>query len=88
MTEEGRPQKHPAPDTVGLEQRGTPSLWGIAKRAHACQDPRFQNFYRLLDAKLLLGGWDEPNKQAARVEGRVTAVAYEQAPIAPIQGWV
>ncbi|NKC15042.1 MAG: hypothetical protein GKR94_23485 [Gammaproteobacteria bacterium] len=63
-------------------------LWGIAKQAHACQDPRFQNLYRLLDAKLLLGGWDALNQQAARGEGRVTAVAYEQALIAPIQDWV
>lgn len=73
------------PDTVGLEQHETTSLWGIAKRAQACKDHRFQDLYRLLDANLLLGCWDDLNKKAASGVDGVTAMAYEQELIANIQ---
>lgn len=73
------------PDTVGLDQRETTSLRGIAKRAQACRDHRFQNLYRLLDANLLLDCWDDLNKKAASGVDGVTAAAYEQDLIANIQ---
>ena len=66
------------PDTVGLEQHETTSLWGIAKRASACKDHRFQDLYRCLDANLLLDCWDDLNKKAASGVDEVTAQAYEQ----------
>ena len=66
------------PDTVGLDQHEPTSLRGIAKRAQACKDHRFQNLYRLVDAKLLLACWDDLNKKAASGVDAVTAQAYEQ----------
>ena len=73
------------PDTVGLDQHEPTSLRGIAKRAQACKDHRFQDLYRLLDAGLLLDCWDGLNKNAASGVDRVTAQAYEQDLIANIQ---
>ncbi len=72
------------PDTVGLEQHEPTSLWGIAKRATACKDHRFQDLYRFLDANLLLSCWDDLNKKAASGVDEVTAQAYEQDLIANI----
>jgi len=72
------------PDTVGLEQHETTSLWGIAKRASACKDHRFQDLYRCLDANLLHSCWDDLNKKAASGVDGVTAQAYEQDLIANI----
>lgn len=66
------------PDTVGLEQHETTSLWGIAKRAKACKDHRFQDLYRLIDASLLFACWDDLNKKAASGVDEVTAEEYEQ----------
>jgi group II intron reverse transcriptase/maturase len=73
------------PDTVGLEQHEPTSLAAIAKRASACKDHRFQDLYRLLDASLLLGCWDDLNKAAASGVDGVTALAYEQDLIGNIQ---
>lgn len=73
------------PDTVGLEQHETTSLWGIAKRARACKHHRFQDLYRRLDADLLLECWGDVNKQAASGVDGVTAAAYEQDLMANIQ---
>jgi len=73
------------PDTVGLEQHEPTSLRGIAKRASACKDHRFQDLYRSLDANLLLACWDDLNKNAASGVDEVTAQAYEQELIANIQ---
>ncbi|EXJ14964.1 RNA-directed DNA polymerase (Reverse transcriptase) [Imhoffiella purpurea] len=73
------------PDAVGLEHHEPTSLWGIAKRALACKDHRFQDLYRLLDAGLLLESWDDLNKNAASGVDRVTAEAYEQELIANIR---
>ncbi|MCG7940573.1 MAG: reverse transcriptase [Candidatus Thiodiazotropha lotti] len=85
MTEVCSPHRKLAPDEVGLDQRETTSLWGIAKRAQACKDHRFQNLYRFLDANLLLDCWDDLNKKAASGVDGVTATAYEQELIANIQ---
>ena len=76
------------PDRVGLDTHGTTSLWGIATRAQACKDHRFQNLYRLLDANLLLDCWDGLNKQAASGVDGVAATAYGQEPVANIQDLV
>jgi len=65
------------PDTVGLEQHETTSLRGIARRASACKDHRFQDLYRELDAELLLSCWRDLNKKAASGVDGVTAQAYE-----------
>jgi len=70
------------PDKVGLEKHETTSLRGIAKRALACKDHRFQNLYRCLDANLLLECWDDLNKKAASGVDQVTAQIYEQDLIA------
>ena len=78
MTEVRNPQRKLAPDTVGLEQREPTSLWDIAKRAKACKDHRFQDLYRMLDASLLLGCWDDLNKRSASGVDKVTAADYEQ----------
>jgi len=78
LTEVRNPQRKLAPDTVGLEQREPTSLWDIAKRAKACKDHRFQDLYRMLDASLLLGCWDDLNKRSASGVDKVTAADYEQ----------
>ena len=74
------------PDAVGLDQHESTSLRAIAKRVQACKDHRFQDLYRLLDARLLLESWDDLNKNAASGVDQVTAQAYEQDLIANIQG--
>ena len=73
------------PDIVGLEQHEPTSLRGIAKRAQACKDHRFQDLYRLLDAGLLLACWGDLNKNAASGVDQVMAQAYEQDLIANIR---
>jgi RNA-directed DNA polymerase len=65
------------PDIVGLESHEPTSLGGIAQRAAACEDHRFQNLYGLLDAGFLWQCWDELNKRAASGVDGVTAQAYE-----------
>ena len=70
---------------VGLDQHETTSLRGIAKRAQACKDHRFQNLYRLLDANLLHDCWFDLNKKAASGVDGVTAKEYEQDLIANLQ---
>lgn len=73
------------PDTVGPEQQEPTSLRGIAKRAGACKDHRFQDLYRLLEANLLLECWEDLNKKSASGVDRVTAADYEQELIGNIQ---
>ena len=63
---------------VGLEEHETTSLQGIAKRAQACKQHRFQNLYGLLDEKLLYECWGDLNKKAASGVDGVTAIQYEQ----------
>ena len=76
------------PDTVGPDKHETTSLWGIAKRAQACKDHRFQDLFRFLDVHLLLDCWDDLNKKAASGVDGVTATAYEQDLIANIRDLV
>ncbi len=73
------------PDMVGLGQHEPTSLRGIATRARARGDHRFQNLYRELDAGLLHACWRDLNKRAASGVDRVTAEAYERDLDANIQ---
>jgi group II intron reverse transcriptase/maturase len=73
------------PDIVGLEHHKPTSLEGIAQRAAACKDHRFQNLYRLLDAQLLYACWFDLNKSSASGVDKVTAAEYEQDLIGNIQ---
>ena len=74
MTEVRSLQRKLMPDTVGLDHLESTSLQGIAKRARACKDHRFQNLYGLVDAGLLLACWNDLNKKA----GRVVALCSER----------
>jgi group II intron reverse transcriptase/maturase len=65
------------PDIVGLEKHKPTSLGGIAKRALACKEHRFQDLYRMLDANLLLACWEDLNKGAVGGVDGVTAADYE-----------
>ncbi len=85
MTEVRSLQRKLVPDTVGPEEHEPTSLRGIAKRASACKEHRFQDLYRLLDANLLLACWDDLNKRSASGVDGVTAAAYEQDLIVNIQ---
>ena len=62
---------------VGLGNHETTSLRGIAKRAKACGQHRFQNLYRMIDEKLLHECWSDLNKKAASGVDGVTAEQYE-----------
>jgi len=62
---------------VGLGKDETTSMRGIAKRAKACRQHRFQNVYRMIDEKLLLECWSDLNKKAASGVDGVTAEQYE-----------
>jgi len=63
---------------VGLGTHETTSMRGIAKRAQACKQHRFQNLYRLLDERLLLECWCDLNKKAASGVDGIIAEQYEQ----------
>ena len=63
---------------VGLEKHETTSMRGIAKRAKASRQHRFQNLYRMIDEKLLLKCWRDLNKKAASGVDGVTAEQYEE----------
>jgi len=88
VTEVRSLQRKHTPDTVGLESRVQTSLRGIAKRASACKDHRFQDLYRLLDEELLLDCWGKLNKRAASGVDEVTAQAYEEDLYANIEDLV
>jgi len=64
---------------VGLGKHETTSLWGIAKRAQACKQHRFQDLYRLIDERLLLECWCNLNKKAAGGVDGVTAAQYGES---------
>ncbi len=66
------------PDTVGLEQHKPTSLRGIAEKAKADKQHRFQNLYRELNAGFILTCWRDLNKNAASGVDRVTADKYAE----------
>ena len=78
LTEVRSPHRKLMPDKlyVGLGKHETTSLWGIAKRAQACKQHRFQDLYRLLDERLLLECWGSLNKKAASGVDGVTVARY------------
>lgn len=61
---------------VGLDKDERTSLRGIAKRAQACKQHRFQNLYGLIDEKLLHECWSDLNKKAASGVDGVTVAQY------------
>ena len=63
---------------VGLGKQEITSLRGIAKRAQACKQHRFQNLYGLIDERLLRQCWEDLNKRAASGVDGVTADKYEE----------
>jgi len=63
---------------VGLGKQEITSLQGIAKRAQARKQHRFQNLYGLLNERLLHSCWDDLNKKAASGVDGVTAEQYER----------
>jgi len=73
------------PDIVGLESHKPTSLEGIAQRASARKDHRFQNLYGMLDTGFLWHCWDDLNKKAASGVDRVTAQAYEEELLANLE---
>ena len=66
------------PDIVGLEKHKQTSLRGIAEKARACKQHRFQNLYRCLDVKLLTDCWRGLNKKAASGVDKVTVEMYAE----------
>ena len=66
------------PDNVGLEQHEQTSLRGIAEKAKADKQHRFQNLYRELNAGFLLSCWPDLNKDAASGVDKVTAEEYAE----------
>ncbi len=88
VTEVRSLQRKHTPDDVGLESRVQTSLQGIAKRASACKDHRFQDLYRLLNEELLLDCWGKLNKRAASGVDEVTAQVYEEDLYANIEDLV
>ena len=80
LTEVRTPYRKLMPDKmyVGLEKHETTSMRGIAKRAKASRQHRFQNLYRMIDEKLLLKCWRDLNKRAASGVDGVTAEQYEE----------
>ena len=76
MTEGRRPHRTLLPDTVGSAPQKPTALQGRANTAHTDKQHRCRDLYGCLDAALLLDGWGDLHKPAARgVDGR-TAHAY------------
>ena len=59
------PQRKLEPDNAGSEELKQTSLRGIANKAKANKQHRFQNLYRCLNKSLLRESWRELNKDAA-----------------------
>jgi RNA-directed DNA polymerase len=66
------------PDIVGSDHHKPTSLRGIADKAKADKQHRFQDLYQLLDAELLVYSFYTLNKNAASGVDRVTWKAYEE----------
>jgi len=71
-------QRELMPDNEGLGECEPTSLRGIAKRAHASKDHRFQDLYRCVNAELLKHCWHDLNKDAVSGVDGVTAAEYEK----------
>ena len=78
LTEVRSPQRKLAPDNVGLEQYEQTSLRGIATKAKANGNHRFQDLYRCLNAPFLHACWKDLNKNAASGVDEETAESYRE----------
>jgi RNA-directed DNA polymerase len=72
------PAKETRAGQVGLEAHEPTSLRGIAERAKASKDHRFQNLYQCLNADLLRACWQDLNQDAASGVDGVTAAHYQE----------
>jgi len=73
-----QPAKETRAGQVGLDQHEPTSLRGIAERAKASKDHRFQNLYQGLNADLLRKCWQDLNQDAASGVDGVTAAHYQE----------
>ena len=78
LTEVRSLQRKLVPDNVGPGIYEPTSLQGIAIKAKADGNHRFQDLYRCLDAPFLLFCWRDLNKNASSGVDKVTAEAYEE----------
>lgn len=78
LTEVRSPQRKLEPDNAGSEELKQTSLRGIANKAKANKQHRFQNLYRCLNKSLLRESWRELNKDAASGVDNVTAAEYSE----------
>ena len=78
MTEVRSPQRKLEPDNAGSEELKQTSLRGIANKAKANKQHRFQNLYRCLNKALLQESWMALNKDAASGVDNVTAAEYSE----------
>jgi RNA-directed DNA polymerase len=76
VTKGRRPHRTLRPDTGGPDHQKPTSLQGIANTARVNKQHRVRALYRCLDAELLLDGWQDLNKEAARGVDNVPAEAY------------
>jgi hypothetical protein len=74
------------PDGVGPGPHEPTFLRAIATKAKACQQHRFQDLYRYLDAEFLLYCWGDLNQEAASGVDGVTAAEYAKDLQANLQG--
>ena len=78
LPEVGSPPRPLVPDEVGPDKHEPTFRRGIAIKAKADQQHRFQDRYGCLDAALLLHGWNDLNQDAASGVDGVTAGEDEQ----------
>ena len=78
MTEVRSPQRKLPPDIVGPDKGKQTSLGGIAKKAKANKQYRFQDLYRLLNVEFLIGCFGGLNKTASSGVDGVTWQMYEK----------
>ncbi len=78
MTEVRSPQRKLGPDNAGSEELKQTSLRGIANKAKANKQHRFQNLYGCVNKTLLQESWKALNKDAASGVDNVTAAEYSE----------
>ena len=83
-----QPAKETRAGHAGLDKHEPTSLQGIAERAKASKDHRFQNLYQCLNAEFLLECWHDLNKDAASGVDGITAAQYQAGLEANIQDLV
>ena len=86
LTEVRSPQRKLEPDNAGSEELKQTSLRGIANKAKANKQHRFQNLYKCLNKSLLQESWKALNKDAASGVDNVTAAEYSEDLDSNLQG--